>query len=261
MCSLSSATILWSLLIAASSAQQQSNGTASSGSDVVNSPAPVNNTGFRRPVIAVLALNAPLPSGPSPSKSCLATERPNPASEVSITFWDRFTNNTCYSLAEILQPSADETYTLPDTVPNAGSRYTCEHNNPKQPNCTNDYTATRLENFDPQANYTRVNLNPINGFDFWDFSIQVFAGGDCEDDDQERPWYSWNGCREWDYDNSCEDLPYGVRSFRLLQQSSSPGQVDCLYAAERGAGVRSAESKFAAVVAGVIVVAACVLFR
>jgi hypothetical protein len=177
-----------------------------------------------------------------------------PDTGVYLAIYERYTNDTCYSLADIFNPPQDDIYTSID-----GSQNTCTYRNNNENNCTNDYTAYGVERFNPDLYYTRVNF--VAGARFVGFSrltVHMYTEEGCDESEQAAPWFAWSGCdgypREYPYE--CEDLPRGVRSFRLLAKRTD----ECLNAAERGAGGKSREAPgLLALVAGWAVVAAGLL--
>lgn len=121
--------------------------------------------------------------------------------------------------------------------------------------CDRQVRAVGINHYSPTANYSQVQVDIFfdRGYELRQFNVTVFAGDACEED-AATPWYSWGGCQQDRRQESCQELPYSVRSLRLKRLTPAEvSSAQCMIGAERGAGVRVDKAGAAALLGGVIV--------
>jgi hypothetical protein len=174
----------------------------------------------------------------------------------------RFTTGTCYNVAEMFSKDSYDNDTLV-THPDTGAVSSCQpslHN----PNCRDEpYMALGLNHFSLSANYSRVQVDFLYGLGqsvnsaVRRINVTVFADEGCEQDAAE-PWFSWGGCEGEGREQSCRELPYSVKSFRMGQVVSTL-DLECMIGAERGAGTQMTTSAMSVILGGAVVVSMMVM--
>lgn len=89
-------------------------------------------------------------------------------------------------------------------------------------------------------------LGYVTTVDHHHFTMKVFAGEDC--DEEEQPKFSWEGCEDAQ-SATCNLLPHSVRSFRL-EQTVAEDLGEYHIAVERGAGTQGKQASILSIFVG-----------
>jgi hypothetical protein len=174
---------------------------------------------------------------------------------VAMRIFDNFGTDTCYTLARLLSEDFWDNDTITSTSAGVTTTSSCD---PLTVNCTNTFQAVGINHFSELANYTQAQVRILGDSNSTlrpgpdKVTLKVFSGSGCQENSDD-PWFSWGGCKDGLGQAYCHTLPDSVRSFKVGRETSN--KVQCMIAAERGAGVQMVETSFAAVIGDLLIVA------